>query len=53
MRNVGNEKWESELNVLSGFFESDTDKIYLVISREEAGLYSLADEPVFRIKKTT
>ena len=44
MRNVGNEKWESELKVLSDFFESDTEKIYLVIGREEAGLYSLANE---------
>jgi len=44
MRNMGNEKWESELKVLSDFFRSDTEKIYLVIGRETAGLYRMASE---------
>ena len=37
---------ESKLKVLSEFIKSDTEKIYMVIGSEEAGLYKLLDDSI-------
>ncbi|MFC1859249.1 tetratricopeptide repeat protein [Thermodesulfobacteriota bacterium] len=39
-----NEKWESKLAILSNFYRSDTEKIYLLIDHEEPDLYRFLND---------
>ncbi|MBI4775774.1 MAG: tetratricopeptide repeat protein [Deltaproteobacteria bacterium] len=48
---MGNQNWESEQKILSDFFKSDTEKIYLVLGRETAGLYRMASESLAVAKR--